>query len=394
MNILFLNIGPANPLIGGVQCVTNKLADYFSSLNHLTYILSICRTSDYTDNMQYYMPNPKSVFCDENKKFLMNFINDRHIDIVMNQTCLEPQFCDFLPSIKKTGIPIVSVFHNSPYGMYGINAFPKIYDAVNSKITRALINQSFHFLFKLKYGRYLRQILQYSDKMVMLSDKFINEIMYFTGNKNAEKIIAIPNPLTSSSKLKGEKENIVLFVGRLSREKGVDKLLEAWSGICHDEKYKDWKLVIVGDGDIKGQLEQYAIDMKLVNYSFEGFQKPDEYYSKAKIFCMASRFEGFGLVLVEAMSYSVVPLAFNSFPNCSDIIDDNENGILVTPFVVSEYRTKLAALMNDNDRLKTMSASAVNKSRNFSIEKIGAKWLDLFSMLINNSKYNNIYRYE
>lgn len=47
---------------------------------------------------------------------------------------------------------------------------------------------------------------------------------------------------------------------------------------------------------------------------------------------MASAFEGFGLVLVEAMSYGVVPMAFNSFSNCSDIIDDDKNGILVTPF--------------------------------------------------------------
>ena len=67
---------------------------------------------------------------------------------------------------------------------------------------------------------------------------------------------------------------MVLFVGRISQEKGVDKILEVWSGICHEEKYKEWQLVIIGDGEKREQLEKYAIDMKLINYSFEGFQKP------------------------------------------------------------------------------------------------------------------------
>lgn len=153
-------------------------------------------------------------------------------------------------------------------------------------------------------------------------------------------MLSISNPVTIDGIFSGKKEKMVLFVGRISQEKGVDKILEVWSGICHEEKYKEWQLVIIGDGEKREQLEKYAIDMKLINYSFEGFQKPDGYYDKAKIFCMASSFEGFGLVLVEAMSYGVVPMAFNSFPNCSDIIDDNKNGILITPFSINEYRKK------------------------------------------------------
>ena len=130
----------------------------------------------------------------------------------------------------------------------------------------------------------------------MLSDKFINEFLYFSGKKYAEKMLSISNPVTINGGGSEKKEKIVLFVGRISQEKGVDKILEVWRGICHEEKYKEWRLVIVGDGEKRKQMEKYAMDMELINYSFEGFQKPDGYYDKAKIFCMASAFEGFGLV--------------------------------------------------------------------------------------------------
>ena len=119
-------------------------------------------------------------------------------------------------------------------------------------------------------------------------------------------------------------------------------------------------------------------------FPFEGFQKPDGYYDKAKIFCMASAFEGFGLVLVEAMSYGVVPMAFNSFSNCSDIIDDDKNGILVTPFSINEYRKKIIELIENDEKWMKMSTCSINKSKEYSIECIGAKWLDLFYSLLNN----------
>lgn len=384
MKILFFTSGPANPLLGGVQSVTHYLAHYFKSLGHEVYIISIYRTSDYLEDIQIYLPDQERNDSDANKQFLMDFIKEMHIEIVINQTCLNPKLSVFLPVIKKTGVQLVSVFHSQPYGMYGIKAFPKIYDAISGDKVRNLVDVFIHFAFKLKYGRYLKKMLQYSDKLVMLSDKFINEFLYFSGKKYTEKILSISNPVTTNGIFNGEKEKIVLFVGRISQEKGVDKILKIWSGICHKEKYKDWRLMIVGDGEKRKQLEKYAMDMKLINYSFEGFQSPDKYYDKAKIFCMASAFEGFGLVLVEAMSYGVVPIAFNSFSNCSDIIDDNENGILVTPFSINEYKEKIMELIDNDEKWIKMSFSAVSKSEEFAIEHIGSKWLNLFDLLLEN----------
>lgn len=107
------------------------------------------------------------------------------------------------------------------------------------------------FAFKIKYGKHFRRILKYSDRQVMLSEKFINEFIYFSSRKYKERVMAIPNPLTTSGVKSGKKEKIVLFVGRICQGKGVDIILKVWNHICHNEKYKDWKLYIVGDGEEK-----------------------------------------------------------------------------------------------------------------------------------------------
>lgn len=382
MKILFFNNGSANPILGGIQAVTYYWAYYFKSLGHEVYILSVFRDTDYKDDIQFYFPDQEKIKSKINRCFLVDFIQERHMEIVVNQSCLCPQLSVFLPIIKATGIRLVSVFHSQPYGVYGINNFPKIYNAIDGKGMRHIIDKFIHFAFRVKYGRQFRRMLQYSDRQVMLSEKFINEYLYFSGKKYREKVISIPNPLTVSGTKSGKKEKIVLFVGRICQGKGVDTILKIWSSICHNEKYKDWKLYIVGDGDEKKKLEKFAVEMELINYSFKGFQRPDSYYDQAKIFCMASTFEGFGLVLVEAMYYGAVPLAFNSFSNCSDIIDNNKNGFLVTPFLIEEYIQKLTELMTDEKKWATMSVCAIRKSQEYSIESIGAKWLALFKILL------------
>ena len=80
-------------------------------------------------------------------------------------------------------------------------------------------------------------------------------------------------------------------------------------------------------------------------------------------------------------------MAFNSFSNCSDIIDDKQNGFLVTPFSIEEYIQKLTGLMEDEKKWTTMSICAMRKSQEFSIESIGSKWLTLFKILLEGEKY-------
>jgi glycosyltransferase involved in cell wall biosynthesis len=235
-------------------------------------------------------------------------------------------------------------------------------------------------IFKCKYGGLYRRQIRESDKTVLLSEKFINEMEYFSDVYDSSKISAIPNPVTIDIPKKPfEKKKEVLFVGRLSFEKRVDLLLSVWNKVS--KNYPEWSLRIVGDGEERKKMESMAKGMNLSNVSFEGFQAPKRYYETASIFCMTSSFEGFGLVLVEAMAYEVVPMAFNSYANVSDIIDDGISGILITPFSIEEYAKKLSGLMNDAEKRNEMAKRAKIKSEIFSIENISKKWFELFEKL-------------
>ena len=118
--------------------------------------------------------------------------------------------------------------------------------------------------------------------------------------------------------------------------------------------------------------------MSLTNISFEGFKSPEPYYKEASVFCLTSAYEGFGLVLVEAMSYGVVPVAFNSYGAAEDVIDNCVNGYLVKPFDKQGYIKIVEYLIGDKLRLLEMSTQSVLKAKAFSVDNIGNQWVKLY----------------
>ena len=99
---------------------------------------------------------------------------------------------------------------------------------------------------------------------------------------------------------------------------------------------------------------------------------------------MTSSSEGFGVVLIEAMQNGAVPIAFNSYLSITDIIDNTKNGILVTPMDIDEYVDKLSILIDNNDLRLQLAKEGLIKSKKFSIEIIGNKWLKLFDEVKNH----------
>ena len=163
-------------------------------------------------------------------------------------------------------------------------------------------------------------------------------------------------PQLEAPPLPQEKEQRVLFVGRLDNSvKGVDRLLRIWARA--GKSLPDWHLDIVGDGPDAAALKELAERLRLSNVSFEGFRNPAPYYRRASIFCMTSTFEGFGLVLPEAMQHGCVPMAFNSYAAVRDLVIPGETGILAPPFDEEEYARQLLRLMQD-DPLRSAMAQA------------------------------------
>ena len=105
---------------------------------------------------------------------------------------------------------------------------------------------------------------------------------------------------------------------------------------------------------------------------------PEAYYRDASIVCMTSTFEGAPMVLREAVMYACVPVAFNSFSSASEVILDGETGFLVPAFDLNRYVEILAILMTDEVLRKKMALAAKHRGSNWSIERVGSAWVNLF----------------
>ena len=103
-----------------------------------------------------------------------------------------------------------------------------------------------------------------------------------------------------------------------------------------------------------------------------------KYYEESEILVKTSIFEGFGLVLTEAMSRGCVPIAFDSFKSVHDIVETGRNGMLIKPYKVHEYANGLYRLVQNDPQLKLMSTAAQETIKKFDIESIGNQWIKLF----------------
>ena len=178
-----------------------------------------------------------------------------------------------------------------------------------------------------------------------------------------------------------KKTNTVLFIARtLIDQKRPDRMIDAWKTIYR--KFPDWNLLMIGDGNDKEKIMQYAKKQHVGNIQFIGNAKLDNYYKKAEILCMTSSFEGFGLVLTEALQNGIIPIAFDSYNAVHDIIDDGLTGMLIKPFSIESYAKHLSILMSDTSLRDTMRENIRNKDlSSFSEENVYNKWIILFNQL-------------
>ena len=391
MRILFLYVNPIDPHKGGIQRVTSVLSHYFLSQGHEVYFLSTMIGGTKNENgNQFYLPNSNDVVCDLNIQYFKDFVGKRCIDIVINQSGMDPKISKLAYYTKETNAKLISCIHNSLLSQ--IEYFEATYEFSARKyhlsfllpLTKLKFIKNFlFFLYRLKYTNHYTNLSNWSDKIVLLSMSFREDLKFFIKSNSyvKEKIIAISNPTSFSEmtydigRYRGSKQ--LLYVGRIDRrQKRVDLLLDIWEKLHN--RYVDWSLKVVGGGADLHLLIDDAKKRNLRNISFEGFKDPVPYYLNSSIFCMTSSYEGFGIVLAEAMSFGLVPVAFKSYSSVTDIIDNDDNGFLVTPFNLEEYALKLSDLMDSFDLRFKIGENAKLKSRQFSVEVIGETWNKFF----------------
>lgn len=212
----------------------------------------------------------------------------------------------------------------------------------------------------------------------------IKPLIDYAHLKSDENIVAIGNPVTVPVDLKGfsldKKKKQLLYVGRMDFEnKRVNRILEAWENVWKD--YPKWSLVLVGDGPHKKELQEYVEQNHIGNVRFEGFQAdpPVNYYKDASIFMLTSDLEGFGLVIIESMSFGVVPVVYGSYEAVYDIIRDGKSGFITSqPYNKRITVEKIKYLMDNDMQRQIMAKEAMIDASRFTIDSVSEKWYKLF----------------
>jgi GalNAc-alpha-(1->4)-GalNAc-alpha-(1->3)-diNAcBac-PP-undecaprenol alpha-1,4-N-acetyl-D-galactosaminyltransferase len=228
------------------------------------------------------------------------------------------------------------------------------------------------------FHRVLRRVLYRQAKGVIAQTEKAKEL-YLSQFRN-ENVCVIGNPIRriADHGLTYSRENIVLTIGRLIKTKHHDKMIEIFAHISSP----DWKLIIVGEDALKqnnmDHLKDLIKDLKMDDRIILAGNQPnvEDYYLKSKIFAFTSSSEGFPNVIGEAMSAGLPVVAFNCVAGPEELIINGRTGYLVPLFDYEEFEARLRLLMEDENLRTRLGSGGIEKIREFSIEKIGAKLYD------------------
>lgn len=197
------------------------------------------------------------------------------------------------------------------------------------------------------------------------------------------QVEVIPDPLSFVPKtISRLTEKRVIAVARYSYEKGIDLLLQAWSQI--ERQHPDWRLDVYGDGDAtpyQQQREALGIDVNRCGLHGRTDQVEDA-YRQSSLFVLSSRFEGFGMVILEAMACGLPVVSFACPYGPQSIIEHGVNGLLAENGNVGELSKALSRMMADADLRKTVSQAALQQVERYRIERIAGRWKDLFNEVV------------
>lgn len=240
-----------------------------------------------------------------------------------------------------------------------------------------------------KYIKKLGFILKYVDYL-MPSSEYLTDYYKSIYSKYDYKIKTNKMPIEGSNKLCDLKKKNIISVGRLSKEKGFADLIEIFSNI----ESEDWTLTIVGDGDEKEKLEALIKDNNLEGkVILTGFLNKEELYKlyeNSSLYVMTSFEESFGLVLVEASSFGLPLIAFDSAIGAKEIIQ--KNGILVSNRDKSVMIKKIKKLMNDISERKIYQKKSLEIYKSYDYTTLKENIISFYQDITNNNIYSTLYK--
>lgn len=209
----------------------------------------------------------------------------------------------------------------------------------------------------------------------------------FIGDR-LKNVVVLPNPLAFKpidvSEIES-KQKIILAAGRFNVwfTKGFDNLIKAW-GLIHT-KYPDWKLKIIGSGKDKDfeylnrLAKENGVETSLILAGF--IEDPVPCYREASVFVLSSRYEGFGMVLIEAMSQGCACVACDYKGRQSEIITNENEGLVCPPDDCQALAKAIDMVLSDEEQRQRIQKGAIKRSKYFSIENTTERWEEIFKEL-------------
>jgi glycosyltransferase involved in cell wall biosynthesis len=194
----------------------------------------------------------------------------------------------------------------------------------------------------------------------------------------------IPNALNLPSSWSNQRgTNTLTAVGRLTGQKGFDLLITAFARIAG--RHPEWKLVIWGEGEERTALRALAVELGIAHQvTMPGLtRRPLEWVETADVFVLSSRYEGWGIVLLEAMGSGLPVISFNCKWGPAEMITHGHDGLLVEDGNVDALADSLDKVLSDATLRDRLACNAKHSSAAFSRSRVLAAWDELLMLACN-----------
>lgn len=381
MKIIYLIHSTCNP--GGMERVLFNKVRYF--VENMGWEVTVV-TTDQHDRPSFY-PFPEEVkmidlginYSDDNgkpflkkllgyfkrrqlhKKLFKKVLEQERPDVV---DCFYPGECSFVPNLKDGSVKVMELHQSKLFHyQYNRSGLMGLADKVRARMDDSLVRKF--------------------DRFVVLT----NEDAGLWGEMPGIRVI--PNAANFiADKYSDCSAKRVIAVGRLDYQKSFDRLILIWDKV--HQQMPDWRLDIFGQGEWKDMLQQMIDERGLgecVKLNTPTKEIGDEYV-KSAIIVMTSHYEGFGMVLVEAMSCGIPAVSFDCKCGPSDIVENGESGFIVSDGDINGLASALIKLMKNDELRKRMGENAKKVVERYSEEKVMNKWVNLYEEAIADKSGN------
>lgn len=398
MNLLFVYPHAIIPTRGGTERVAYAVASALREHGHKVFFMAT-KSGEADAHLSTHPEHiliSEKLSAEERKQAVITACAEHQIDIIINEGGEFEDFAIFSNQVLKNA-KIITCLHFDVYGEIKYFRRNQQYkNQTTSRIKRFIIDlctlvgiDPYRIKFYLSKRAQYTRMLHVSDAVVVVTPVIAEQLKKITGI-NSEKITSILNPVpftgTQTSYNTDTKEQTLLFAGRFSPDKNVDKILQAWAMIA--PHFPTWKLEIAGDGEMRDTLHAMVKEQSIPRVHFHGHVEDVEtLYKRAEYVLLASDCESFSCVVLESFLHGCYPIVFD-YPSVSVVIPHDKMGAIVKQHTAKALAQAIRnAITNGLSNKHNIEAIDLHLSQ-FDITRLTASWQKLLQWLKPSEHHN------